>query len=150
MQSIFPAVFLVRLETSGERAIFDPGTGFQACAPQDLRRLVKQTQGEQAELTPALYAVLDSRALLLSLEGRIKKYLLDQDQFFDAVDIIDTTLLLAPLEADLWREAGYLHARLDNVAAAINALEEFQRLNDGDEHRYRTSVLLQELRGRLQ
>ena len=34
-------------------------------------------------------------------------------------------LLLAPDLAELWQEAGVLHARLGNIRAAINALEEF-------------------------
>jgi regulator of sirC expression with transglutaminase-like and TPR domain len=150
----FPGRILVRLETApdkfGERAIFDPNAGFKACAPQDLRQLLKETQGEQAELSPAHYDVLDNRALLLRLEGDIKSYLLEQDRFFDAADIIDITLMLAPLETDLWHEAGHLHARLDQVTEAIDALEALQRLNAGDEKQYRTSLLLQELRGRLQ
>jgi regulator of sirC expression with transglutaminase-like and TPR domain len=146
----FPHHVLVRLETPGERAIYDPANGFKACAPQDLRRLIKKALGKQAELTPAHYAVMDSRALLLCLQMEVKTALLEQERFFDAIDVIDTALLFAPLEAVLWREAGHLHARLDNVPAAIDALETFQRLNNGDEHRYRTSVLLQELRGRLQ
>lgn len=146
----FPGRILVRLEVPGERAIFDPGNGFQPCTPQDLRRMLKEVLGEQAELTPAHYAALDSRALLLCLQEEIKIHLLDQERFFDAADIIDTALQFAPLDATLWREAGYLYARLDNVAAAVEALEAFMRLNEGEEHRYRASLLLQELRGRLQ
>jgi len=150
----FPGRILVRLETPnkipGERAIFDPGNTFRPCTPQDLRRLLKDALGEQAELTPAHYAAMDSRALLLSLRDEIKSDLLEQDRLFDAADIIDTTLLFAPHEADLWREAGHLHARLDNIAAAVAALEKFMALSEGDERRYRSSLLLQELRGRLQ
>lgn len=146
----FPGRILIRLETASERAIFDPGAEFKACAPQDLRQLLKNTQGDQAELTPVHYNILDNRALLLCLEDDIKSYLLEHDRLFDAADIIDITLMVAPFESDLWHEAGHLHARLDHVTEAIDALEFFQRLNDGDEKRYRTSLLLQELRGRLQ
>jgi len=42
-----------------------------------------------------------------------------------------------------------LHAHLDNVKEAVAALEEYMRRTVGDAARYRTSVLLQELRGRL-
>ncbi len=150
----FPGRVLVRLETTGKvtggRAIFDPCNAFRPCTPQGLRRLLKDALGEQAELTPAHYAVMDSRALLLCLQDEIKTSLLDQERFFDAADIIDTMLIFAPYETDLWREAGHLHARLDNVAAAVEALENFMQLNKSDENRYHSSMLLQELRGRLQ
>jgi len=42
-----------------------------------------------------------------------------------------------------------LHNRLDNVADAIAALEEYLKLGPDTDVRYGTSVLLQELRQRL-
>ncbi|MEX2451698.1 MAG: tetratricopeptide repeat protein [Rhodospirillales bacterium] len=145
----FPGRSLVRLEAGGIRGIFDPSDGFLLRAPQDLRRLLKEIVGEQAELAPGHYAKLDNRALLIRFQDRLKLYLLETERYFEAADIIDTTLLFAPLDAALWREAGHLHARLDNITAAVSALENFMRLSEGSEKRYRTSLLLQELRARL-
>ncbi|MEQ8194025.1 MAG: tetratricopeptide repeat protein [Rhodospirillales bacterium] len=146
----FPGRSLVRLETGGVRGIFDPSDGFRFRAPQDLRRLLKEIVGTQAELVPAHYAALDNRALLVRFQDRVKLYLLETERYFEAADIIETTLLIAPREAALWRELGHLHARLDNIGAAVNALETFMSLSEGSERRYRTSLVLQELRARLQ
>jgi regulator of sirC expression with transglutaminase-like and TPR domain len=89
------------------------------------------------------------REVLLRLQNNIKARLLQARQFEDALDVIETMLLIAPNATALWRESGLLNARLDNVKAAVAALEEFMRRDSGDTSRYRTSVLLQELRGRL-
>ena len=87
--------------------------------------------------------------MLLSLQNDLKSGLLDEERFFDALDVIEAALMIAPDDAMLWREAGLLNARLDQIEAAVVALENFLRLDQGDEHRYRTSTLLQELRARL-
>jgi hypothetical protein len=42
-----------------------------------------------------------------------------------------------------------LHNRLNHVAEAVRALEEYLRRTGGGEARYNASVLLQELRARL-
>ena len=88
-------------------------------------------------------------AILLGLQGNIKTRLLRGERWDDAVEMIETMLLFAPGEIELWREAGLLHNRLDHVAEAVRALEEYLRRTAGGDARYNTSVLLQELRDRL-
>ncbi len=51
--------------------------------------------------------------------------------------------------AELLREKGMLHALLDNVKDAIQALEEYLLRTEGAGARYNTSILLQELLARL-
>jgi regulator of sirC expression with transglutaminase-like and TPR domain len=63
--------------------------------------------------------------------------------------VIDLTLRIAPEEPTLWRECGLLNARLDRIQAAVDALEEYLRLGAGEQARYNTTILLQELRTRL-
>ena len=58
-------------------------------------------------------------------------------------------VLFAPATAALWRESGLISAKLGDVRAAVAALEESLRLGAGDAGNQRTSILLQELRGRL-
>ena len=70
-------------------------------------------------------------------------------RFDDAVEVLETMVLIAPARADLWREVGILRARLDHIESAVQALEEHLRLTGADETRYKTSMLLQELRTRL-
>ena len=105
--------------------------------------------GNHAELKPRHYQAMSTRKILIRLQGNIRGRLLREDRLDEAVQAIETMLLFAPGEADLWRECGLLHSRLDNVADAILALEQYLKLGDNMDVRYGTSVLLQELRQRL-
>jgi regulator of sirC expression with transglutaminase-like and TPR domain len=58
-------------------------------------------------------------------------------------------LMFAPDQAALWREAGMLHLRLDNLRAAIAALEQFMRREAGDAPRHHVAALVQDLRAKL-
>src|SRR3546814_18433242 len=56
-------------------------------------------------------------------------------------------LMIAPERAGLWREAGVLHAHLDNMRAAILAFEHYLELAaPGDPGRQDISELLRQLR----
>ncbi|OHC75680.1 MAG: hypothetical protein A3G18_03210 [Rhodospirillales bacterium RIFCSPLOWO2_12_FULL_58_28] len=145
----FPARFMVRLEDEGRRVILDPFDGGRVVTPKDMRDLSKAVIGNQAELTPNHYRPLGNRGVLLRLQNHIKFRLIRSERPEDALDAIETMLLFAPATPSLWREAGMLNARLDKIKEAVAALEEYLRRNTGDSARYRTSVFLQELRGRL-
>ena len=145
----FPARFPLRLEHQGVRTIVDPAAGARIVGPADLRGLLKALVGNHAELDPSRYRALGNRDILLRLQNDIKIQLVRGEKLDQALERVETALLFAPEAALLWREAGLLHAHLDNVKEAVAALEEYMRCNAGDASRYRTSVLLQELRGRL-
>ncbi len=145
----FPGRLLVRLDHGGARAVIDPLDRCAVLSAPDIRDLYKAVAGNQAELEPGHYDDLSSRDVLVRIQNNVKIHLIRLDRLGEALDCIETTLLFAPEEPQLWREAGLLHARNDNIPAAVAALEEFLHQNDGDAGNYRTSVLLQELRGRL-
>lgn len=145
----FPARVLVRLEGEGRRLMLDPFDGGRPVEPAGLRGMVKAVIGNHAELIPAYYRSLGNRGLLLRAEQTVKMRHLRNECLAEALEVVEASLLFAPDEAGLWREAGLLHARLDNVQAAVVALEEYMRRNAGDSSRFRTSILLQELRARL-
>lgn len=145
----FPGRFLVRLEVAGERRLFDPFDDGRVLAPNDLRELLKSSVGLEAELEPTHYREATNRQVLVRLQNNIKVRLLRREQFADALQIVRDTLLIDPGNAALWREAGMIHNRLDQVKDAIVALEEYIRLDSASESRYSTSVLLQQLRSKL-
>jgi regulator of sirC expression with transglutaminase-like and TPR domain len=70
-------------------------------------------------------------------------------QLRQALDVVEATLLFAPDQVSLWREAGMMHLRQGNVAAAIAALDQFVARAPNSPLRHRTSVLVQDLRRRL-
>jgi len=145
----FPGRFLVRLEAGGERRILDPFAGGTVVEPRDMRDMFKAIAGNHVELRPEHYRDMGNRDILLRLQGNIKIRLLREERFDDALETLEVMLLFAPDKLELWRETGLLHARLDHIKDAIRALEEYLRRCGTDETRYNTSMLLQELRARL-
>lgn len=145
----FPPRFVVRLEFAGERRILDPFDGGRVLEACDLRDLYKAVSGPHVEITPEHTLPLSNRAIVLRSRRNAKVLYLRSENLEEALDTVETLLLIAPKEAALWREAGILNARLDRVKEAVVALEEYLKIADADASRYRTTLLLQELRGRL-
>lgn len=145
----FPARFLVRLEAAGRRLILDPSEGGVALDPTALRALLKAVAGNDAELTPEHYRAAGNRAILYRLQNNIKVRLLNDGKLEEALRVLETMALFAPGVPDLWREVGVINAKLDNLRAAVAALEEFLRRGTEDGERRKARALLQQLRGRL-
>jgi len=145
----FPPRLLVRLEFGGERLILDPFDGGIERQPHHLRDLYKAVSGAHVEMTPGHFAAINNRALLIRSRKNAKVLNLRSENLEGALDEIRTMLMFAPDVATLWRESGILNARLDRVNEAIAALEEFLAHGGSDATHYRTSILLQELRSRL-
>ncbi len=145
----FPGRFLVRLEAGGTRKILDPFAGGAVVEAPDMRDMFKAVAGNHVELTPGHYREISNRDILLRLQGNIKSRLLRGKRWDDALEVIETMRVSAPGAAARGREAGLLHNRLDHVADAVRALEEYLRRTGGGDARYNASVLLQELRARL-
>lgn len=145
----FPSRFLVRLEADGRRLILDPSEGGVTLDPTALRALLKVVSGNEAELTPEHYRPAGNRAILYRMQNNIKVRLLNDGKLEEALRILETMALFAPGVPDLWREVGVINARLDNLRAAVAALEEFLRRGTEDPERHKAHALLQQLRGRL-
>ena len=145
----FPPRFLVRLEFAGQRRILDPFDGGKVMEPFDLRDIYKAVSGPQVEIQPGHTAAMSNRAIILRSRRNAKVLHLRSENLEGALEVVETLLMLAPAEPALWREAGILNARLDRVAEAVAALEQYLETAGIDASRYRTSILLQELRGRL-
>jgi len=121
----FPGHFLLRLELGGVRAIIDPFDEGRVRETRELREFLKAMTGNEAELKPEHYAPVGNRDVLLRVQSNIKLRLLQDQRPADALAVIEATLMFAPRLAGLWREAGLLHANLDNLRAAIMALEQY-------------------------
>lgn len=145
----FPGHFLLRLETAGERCIFDPFNGGRQLETAELRLMIKSLIGEEAELDPAFTASVGSRQVLLRLQNNIKLRLLQQKRAQDALEIIETMLLVAPERAESWREAGLVHSHLGNLQAAISAFEKVLQLSQDHGLRQAAAQQLQTLKNRL-
>jgi regulator of sirC expression with transglutaminase-like and TPR domain len=145
----FPGHFLVRLEAADGRAIIDPFNAGKLPDAGALRELLRATAGNEVELAPEHYAAVSDRAVLLRLQNNIKLRLIGADQIAKAARTLESMLLFAPDQADLWREAGLLHAHLGNYGAASAAIERFLTLADNDTARHTMAALLQRIRAKL-
>jgi regulator of sirC expression with transglutaminase-like and TPR domain len=146
----FPGHFLLRLDLGTERAIIDP---FNGGAPRDaaaLRTLLKAMAGEGSELRPEYTQAVSCRDVLLRLQNNIKLRHIQAERSADALGVLESMLMIAPDRAGLWREAGVLHAHLDNMRAAIMAFEHYLELAAPDDPgRHDIAELLRRLRRQL-
>ncbi|MEQ9556005.1 MAG: transglutaminase-like domain-containing protein [Rhodospirillales bacterium] len=145
----FPGRFLVRLEDAGGRMILDLFEGGRELTPPDLRGMLKTMAGADAELHPRYLSEMTARQVVLRLEDNIRVRQMQRGELADAADTLSLMLLIAPDAGHLWREAGMVNARLDRVASAVAALEEYLKRAPGEENGYEASLLLQELRAKL-
>ncbi|NIA72005.1 tetratricopeptide repeat protein [Pelagibius litoralis] len=145
----FPGHFLLRLDLAGERAIIDPFNSGRICDAAALRGLVKTLAGAEAELRPEHTDRVGNRDVLLRLQNNIKLRLIRQERSGDALEVIETMLMFAPDRPALWKEAGILHAHLDNMRAAIMAFEHYLELAGPEPDRQSIADLLHQLRNQL-
>jgi regulator of sirC expression with transglutaminase-like and TPR domain len=145
----FPAHFLVRLESGGDRLILDPFGGGRILGSAELRELLKAVAGEGAELKPAHYEPVGNRAVLLRLQNNLKTRLIQEQKLEAAGRVLARMLVFAPDEPQLWREAGMIEARLGNLKRAIGLIETYRQKSSGAAQRRQAAMLLQELAQRL-
>ncbi|HLM10739.1 MAG TPA: transglutaminase-like domain-containing protein [Reyranella sp.] len=145
----FPAHFLIRIGIDGARHVVDPFNDGTVRDAADLRALLRQVLGPEAELSPQHFDPVSDRDVLLRLENNVRLRLANREDWPTAAQSLDRMLAIAPDRPELLFEAGQLNARLDKRRAAIAAFERFLDIEGaaGDPAvRERVSSLLQELR----
>ena len=145
----FPGHFLIRLAEGAERLILDPFHGGRVCEAADLRELLKAMAGQEIELAPEHYAPVSDRDVLLRLQNNLKSRLLQGGRYERALAVVETMLMLAPENIELWQEAGLLHARQGNIRTAMNALQEFVTRAPEGTARHQAAAILQQLKAKL-
>lgn len=132
----------------GGRAVIEAGSGLQLDAP-DLRALLKAAKGLAAELSPADLTPLATRDILIRMQNAAKLRRLRRGDVGGALATVEATLLFAPGAAGLWREAGLMHLKLENIPAAVASLEQFVARTPAQQARRPTEALLVQLKSRL-
>ena len=145
----FPAHFLIRVGIDGARHVVDPFHDGMVRDAADLRLLLRQVLGPDAELHPQHFDPVSDRDVLLRLENNVRLRLAKREDWAGAARSLERMLAIAPDRPELLFEAGQLNARLDKRRAAIAAFQRFLDVegDSGDaELRQRAQALLQELR----
>src|ERR1700722_10070281 len=145
----FPGHFLIRLSDGVGRLILDPFHGGRTLDAVALRELLKAIAGQEIELTSDHYAPVPDREVLLRLQNHLKSRLIQGQQHERAVRVIETMQMLAPDLAELWREAGLVHAQLGNMRAAMNSIEQFVARAPDSSARHEAAIMLQQLKTKL-
>ena len=145
----FPGHFLVALEKNSERAIIDPFHEGVSRTPNELRELLKLVAGQDAELSAEMFAPASDRAVLLRLQSNIRLRLVQMRRFEKAVKVVESMLLFAPGQSEIWRDLGMLNAQLGNLSAAIRAFESSIKHENVGSRRQETTALLQALHRRI-
>ncbi|MBV8391708.1 MAG: transglutaminase family protein [Alphaproteobacteria bacterium] len=145
----FPGHFLIRVEIEGARHVIDPFHDGAVRDAAELRGLLRQVLGPDAELQPGHFDAVPDRDVLLRLENNVRLRLAKQQDWQGAAQSLERMLAISPQRPELLFEAGEINARLDKRRAAIAAFEQFLALSEGRTDmalRLRASELLQELR----
>ena len=145
----FPAHFLIRVGIEGARHVVDPFHDGVVRDAADLRVLLRQVLGPDAELHPQHFDPVSDRDVLLRLENNVRLRLAKREDWLGAAQSLERMLAIAPDRPELLFEAGQLNARLDKRRAAIAAFQRFLDIegDTGDAGlRQRARALLQELR----
>lgn len=144
----FPGHFLIRIGMDGAQHVVDPFNEGSIRDAADLRKLLRQVAGSEAELVPAYFDSVSDRDVLLRLENNVRLRLAKREDWPGAARSLDRMLAIAPDRAELLLEAAELHARLDQRRAAMNFCLRILDLESGlvdPEVRRRASALLQDL-----
>jgi regulator of sirC expression with transglutaminase-like and TPR domain len=124
----FPAHFLVALEGHKTQVVIDVFNGGPIVSARELRALLKRVEGEKAELRPGLLQPMSTRRVLLRLQNNILTRRLEAGDLRGGLHCTEDMLLIAPDQAELWRQAGIMNQRLEQVAAARDCYQRFLEL----------------------
>jgi regulator of sirC expression with transglutaminase-like and TPR domain len=124
----FPAHFLVALEGHKTQVVLDVFNGGQLMSAKELRALLKRVEGEKAELRPGLLQPMSTRRVLLRLQNNIMTRRLESGDLRGGLRSTEDMLLIAPDQAELWRQAGIMNQKLEQVAAARDCYLRFLEL----------------------
>ena len=142
----FPGHFLIRIGIDGGRHVVDPFHEGVVLDASDLRRLLQQVLGPDAELQPGHFDPVSDRDVLLRLENNVRLRVARREDWPAAARSLDRMLAIAPDRAELLFEAGQVNTRLDKRRAAIAAYERLLGLDTDAGLRAQVAGLLQELR----
>ena len=127
----------------------DRGRNFRFLPEADLRALLKQVAGLDAELVPAHYAPISKRDTLVRLLNNIKIRALADGDAARGGEIIDRMIMIAPDAAFLLFEVGACHAKTGNLIRAAKALEAFLASGPDAKGRDEAVALLRQVRQQL-
>lgn len=118
-------VFLLKIFHGQEQAIISPAKGFSRLQAHDLRKLLKQELGPDAELSISMTAPLSARAAVAKVMNIAKQRHIAGEDFPAALKLVERLQIFTPRDHELHFDAGLLYMRLFHYDAAIFALARY-------------------------
>ncbi|NCC22204.1 MAG: tetratricopeptide repeat protein [Alphaproteobacteria bacterium] len=141
-----PGHFVLRLQKGGKRVIFDPYNSCRILQAADLRALVKDSLGEDAELSADYYDPPLNLDILKRQQNTIKFRQVEMEDYSGAIETVEGMRIVDPVEHRLLLDAGVLYARSNRPKEAIKALEAYIEQAPNHLDRRDAALLLQHLR----
>jgi len=124
----FPSHFMIALEGRTTQVVVDSFNGGAVMAARDLRALLKRVDGPDAVLRPGLLQPMSTRRVLLRLQNNIMTRRLGAGDIDGGLRAINDMLLVAPEQAELWRQAGLINQKLNQFATAKTCYQHYLTL----------------------
>lgn len=145
----FPGHFLCRIEKSGERLIFDPFAACEILEAPELRKLIKQIRGTNAELSADYYKPCTNRETLIRLQNNVKLRLIEAEDYEEALKAVEMMRLIDPHEYRLLLDAGVLYAKTGQRRVAVGVLEEYIAKAPNPNDRRDAELIIRQIRDTL-
>ncbi|MGE0108573.1 MAG: transglutaminase family protein [Bdellovibrionales bacterium] len=153
--------FLLRLSARDGQLVIDPSRAGQPCLIHEVKEDFLEDDdlfqdlglphdvAETIALIQALGQPMTHREVLLRLQHNVKRQQLSKDHVEGAISTLQSMLLFAPQQENLWCEIGHLQAERGHLRAAITALEVVCDMAPENLPASQTTGALRELRMRL-
>lgn len=145
----FPGHFLCRIEKNGERVIFDPFAACDILEAPELRKLIKQIRGTNAELSADYYKPCTNRETLIRLQNNVKLRLIEAEEYEEALKAVEMMRLIDPEEYRLLLDAGVLYAKTGQRRVALGVLEEYIAKAPNPNDRRDAELIIRQIRDTL-
>jgi regulator of sirC expression with transglutaminase-like and TPR domain len=142
----FPGHFILRLEKDSARILIDPFKEGREMNAALLRQLLKSIVGQNAELSHNFYDKVSNREILLRLENNLKKRLIDNEEYAQAIIAAEAIEAFSPQEYRTCLDKGVLYAKLGQKREAVAALESYIAKAPQAKERQQALQLLQQIK----
>jgi len=138
-----PGHFLVTCGGADAEIVLDPFGGGAILSPADCQRILDGLYGGRVAFEPRMLAPMGPRKILARILNNLKSIYIKQDQYRQAIAVVERLLVLHPDLPGELRDRGLLACQLKRYPAASADLDRYLRLSPEAEDR---DVILEHLR----
>lgn len=138
--------FLCRIEHAGMRIVFDPAAQCNVMEAHELRCMLKEALGDDAELMQEHSDGVNAWGMVVHMMNIIKFRYIEMGDHKAALALSEQLCAFAPHEHHLFLDMGVLYARCRDKERAVRCLETYIAHTPKGQGRYEAQTLLHELK----